>query len=123
MDFSFPIGSVGNRTTPQVWLSNPWSLVIPNQKSCAFSGTLSANSSGVLPERQRLALFPLWLFWNKSIPIRHCYLWQSLGVEDVVLFDDVVPIEQKGGQSVHLVRAEWFPFARTIWYYGDPCMG
>jgi hypothetical protein len=43
---------------------------------------------------------------NESITIRHLDLQQTLGVNEVALSDDVVPIEQEGSQGVNLVRAE-----------------
>ena len=53
--------------------------------------------SGVNPEWpcHRLPLRP----WrrNESIPVRHLDLRQTLSVDDVVLLDDAVAIEQKGG--------------------------
>src|SRR5262245_20416809 len=43
---------------------------------------------------------------KEPIPIRHLNLRQSLGVDDITFFDDVTFIENEGGQSVDLVRAE-----------------
>src|SRR3972149_11035007 len=43
---------------------------------------------------------------HESIPIRHLDLGQTLGVKDLALLNDAVPIEQKSGQSIHLVGAE-----------------
>src|ERR1019366_1392950 len=49
---------------------------------------------------------PLRLCRIESITIRHSDFRQTLGVDDIAFLDDIVPIEQKGGQSVNLVRAE-----------------
>src|ERR1019366_2712482 len=52
---------------------------------------------------------------NEPITIRHLDLRQTLGVEDVALLDDIVSKEQKGRQSVNLVRPER---SRLIWGHG-----
>ena len=43
---------------------------------------------------------------EKSVTIRHLDFQQSLGVEDVTLFDDVVLVEQKSSHGVNLVGSE-----------------
>ena len=42
---------------------------------------------------------------GKSITIRHFDLRQTLGVHDLVFLDDVVLVQQEGGEGVHLIRA------------------
>ena len=41
---------------------------------------------------------------GKSIAIRHFDLRQTLGVHDFVFLDDVVLVQQEGGERIHLVR-------------------
>src|SRR3990167_7370541 len=62
--------------------------------------------SAVKPEWSCLSGLPLRPGRKESIPIRHLDFRKTLGVHDVVLFDDFIAIEQKGGHSIHLVGAE-----------------
>ena len=48
---------------------------------------------------------------GKSVAIRHFDLRQTLGVHDLVFLDDVVLVQQEGGEGVHLIGAQrpFFP--------------
>ena len=73
-----------------------------------------------MPQRMRSQCLVRVTFkpWRPGLPLRqgsvfipdwHFYLRQTLGVEYLVLRDDVVYIEQKRRQRVHLIGASAFP--------------
>ena len=71
--------------------------------------------SGVNPEWPWHPGLPRRPRRHASVPIRQGDLRQTLGVDDVSLLENLVPIEQKGGQSANLVRAER---SLSLWGHG-----
>ena len=73
------------------------------QERCCPVGLASLQVSflGALGADVRLNSYfgiPLRRIWRKeSVPVRHLDLRQTLGVHDVALLNDTVPIEHKGG--------------------------
>src|SRR5437867_1102795 len=70
----------------------------PKRKVCT--------ESGVVSEWPFLPRFPFRPCGNEIVAIRHSYLREALGIEDVGFLDDFVSIEHIGGRSVDFVRSE-----------------